>query len=236
MKVLSYYKFGLSLTLLTILLSCSQQKSDVQTEESNDNSPALLIKPISVISGKAYEEELLVATQKDPKRMGLYNAKKEVLLPIIYDEVFSGLVNPYYVVVVENGRQGLFDIKGKRICESIYDGFLLSPSDSSIIGAYLGSQEKWRIINHKGTRVFAEDYPQIQFLQKGLVVLQNENYKYSLASIKGTLMTKFEFEMLQGIEENKLEEKWYIENDIVAKAIVGMETIYINSKGKTIAK
>ncbi|MEZ4980040.1 MAG: hypothetical protein R2769_00310 [Saprospiraceae bacterium] len=46
---------------------------------------------------------------------------KKLFLP--FTTIFSGFVNPHYVVVVENGQYGLFDLKGNRIFESIYNGF-----------------------------------------------------------------------------------------------------------------
>jgi hypothetical protein len=174
MNILSKYRFQLSFIFLTFLFSCSQQESNAQTEKTEEPGQELIVKPLGVIIGEEYKEELFVAIDPKTKKMGLIDSKNEEILPMTFDEVYSGLVNPYYVVVYENGHKGLFDLDGKRICESTYDGFMISPSDSSIIGAYMHSQEKWRLINNKGEKVFSEDYAKIEFLQKGLVILQKK--------------------------------------------------------------
>ena len=205
-------------------------------ESEASNSEGIEFEALAVVSGEKYNEELFIATKADPKKMGLYNSKREELIPIIYDGIFSGFVNPHYVSVSQNRHSGLFDLKGNQVCEIKYNGFVLSPSDPTIIGAYLGSQEKWRVIDNKGKSVFSEDFTKIQFLEKDLVILQNDDFKCSLASIKGELITEFEFELLQGLDKNKATEKWYVDNDIVATAFLDVETIYINSKGKLVKK
>ena len=222
--------------LLTALLSFSQQEFRLTEDLIEAPDQEVVFKPLGIIVGEAYRENLFVAIQQNPQRMGLYNEQKEEILPIIYDEVYSGLVNPHYVVVVENRLKGLFDVQGRRVCESIYSGFTLSPSDSTVIGAYLGRQEKWRVIDNKGERVFPEDYTKIEFLQKGLVILQNEDYKGCLASVSGELVTPFEFEGLQGVRVDNAQQEWYEENDIVARAILGLGNIYLNSKGEIVNK
>ncbi|MGH1434365.1 MAG: hypothetical protein ACRBG0_07895 [Lewinella sp.] len=237
MKALFKKKFQIPLVLITVLFSCSQQKSGTQEEKIGENSHELVFKPLDIIVGEEYEEELLVATDQATQKMGLYSSEKQEILPVIYDEVYSGLVNPYYVVVLENRLQGLFDVKGNRVCESLYHGFVLS-SDPSIMMAYLGiaGQEKWIVINNEGQRIFDEAYTSVEFISKDLVILRNDEYKCSLASVKGNFITAFEFELLEGIRENERNEKWYIDNDIVATAYVELARIFINSKGEIIEK
>ncbi len=236
MQVVSKYNVQILLATLVFLFSCKQQTGKAQEEKKNEPKQEVTLKPLKAITGEDYREKLFIAIDPISKKMGLLNFNKVEILPMKFDEIYSGFVNPHYVVVYENRGKGLFDLKGKRICESIYDGFLLSPSDSSTIGAYLGSEEKWRIFNGKKERVFAEDYAKIEFLPKGLVLLQKEDLSSSLASISGDLITDFKFQLLQRLDENKAREQWYVEHDIVATAVEGLQTIYINSKGKRVAQ
>lgn len=236
MNILSWNRFQLMLVFLTFLCSCSQQESNAQAEKTDKLGQELIVKPLGVIVGEEYKEKLFVVIDPESKKMGLIDSKNKEILPTVFDEIYSGLVNPYYVVVYENRHKGLFDLRGNRICESIYDGFTLSPSDSSIIGAYLHSQEKWRVINNKGEKIFSEDYAKIEFLQKGLVILQKEDYSSSLASINGESITGFKFQLLHAINKKRAGEKWYVDNDIVARAVEGLETIFVNSKGETVYK
>lgn len=57
--------------------------------------------------------------------------------------------------------------------------------------------------------------------------MRNDEYKCSLASVKGNFITAFEFELLEGIRENEMNEKWYIDNDIVAVTYVELKSILI---------
>ncbi len=102
---------ALSVSLLIIALACLRpQESAAQTETFTELTPEIILTPLGIITGEEYEEPLYVATTPGSTKMGLYNASKEAVLPIIFDEVYSGLVNPYYVVVVENRLKGLFDV------------------------------------------------------------------------------------------------------------------------------
>jgi len=236
MKVLSKYRVQFLLVILSFLFSCKQEKGKAQEEKRDKVSQELTLKPLDIITGEGYTQNLYIVIDPKTQKMGLLNANYVEILPINFDEIYSGFVNPYYVVVYENKRKGLFNLEGKRICESIYNGFLLSPSDSSIIGAYLGGQEKWRILNDKMESVFSEDFAKIEFLQKGLVILQREDLSCSLASINGDLITGFKFQLLQVLDKNRANEKWFVDNNIVATALEGIQTIYINSEGEIVDK
>ncbi len=236
MKVLLYNKFQVYFVLVLILCSCNPPEKATPKSEIKEKVEDSLSKPLKVILGQEYHDKLFVVTNPVSKKVGLYNSKEEEILPTIYDEIYSSFVNPHYVAVVESRKEGLFDLSGKRICESIYNGFLISPSDSSIIGAYLGSQEKWKIFNVQGTPIFSETYTKIQFLPNGLVILQKEDYKSSLASITGEFITPFEFDLLLELKEDKRTEKWYVDNDIIATAVDGMRTVFVNSKGVVVDK
>ncbi|MEZ5058849.1 MAG: WG repeat-containing protein [Saprospiraceae bacterium] len=191
---------------------------------------------METIIGEPYKEQLFTKTNRLTRKMGLYNADNEEIIPPIYDEIFSGFVNPHYVVVVENGQYGLFDLKGNRIFESIYNGFVLAPADSSIISAYQFSKENWVLLKTNGERVFPEAYSKIIQLQKGFVVLQKEDLSSALANISGEPITGFDFSSMGGLNENSPDAEWYEENDVVASATSGLETIFINSKGEVVKR
>jgi len=222
------------LFLLFIILGCSEPKKGVA--DFSHNNEILLLSPMTVISGESYPQNLFVGTKSNTKKVGLYDSNQNEILPMKYEEIFSGFMNPHYVVVVEARLQGLFDVLGRKVCESRYSGFILSPSDPTIIGAYIGKEEKWRVINDQGENVFLEDYSKIEFLQNDLVILQNQVQKSCLASINGTFITQFQFDLLKGLDERRRKEKWYTENDIVATAMKELQTIYINSVGNIVEK
>lgn len=220
--------------ILIPLFSFCLQKSFAQKTVLTTNGVELTLEPISIIIGEEYPGKLFVSINSENGKMGLFSENEKEVLPAIYDEVYSSIVNPHYIVVVEDRRKGLFDLKGNRICESNYDGFTVSPSDSSVFGAYIGHQEKWRVLDNKGNSVFSEDYTKVQFLQKDLVILQQEDLSSCLASIRGNLITDFKFQLLQGVQDNSPNIDWFNENDIVATAVSGLQTIYVNSKGEIV--
>ena len=63
--------------LLTALLSFSQQEFRLTEDLIEAPDQEVVFKPLGIIVGEAYRENLFVAIQQNPQRMGLYNEQKE---------------------------------------------------------------------------------------------------------------------------------------------------------------
>ncbi|MEZ4980039.1 MAG: hypothetical protein R2769_00305 [Saprospiraceae bacterium] len=91
-------------------------------------------------------------------------------------------------------------------------------------------------LKNKWRAGFPEAYSKIIQLQKGFVVLQKEDLSSALANISGEPITGFDFSSMGGLNENSPDAEWYEENDVVASATSGLETIFINSKGEVVKR
>lgn len=185
-------KFLISILVLTAILSCSENKSNLpsgspKTVLSNELYGQLIEKYDSIA-----DYEFGYAVVKKGK-YGILDYKGQEVLGCVYDTIFS--INPDVKVLKQNDKYGFIEYNGNKITEIDNDDVKFKPDciDSKIIAVKKG--KLWGIIDLNGNVLIPFEYDNIAAIDSHNAVV-GKSGKYGLIDSIGNFTVELKYDTI----------------------------------------
>lgn len=199
--------------LFIVVASCNQQVKN-KKEKEMPKTREILKGYLDTIQGEAvwicedpayeadafddstseYASVMKMDADRNPLGMGIINRKGEIMVPIIYDGLFTGSSNGYFLVIKDdkdgNDKYGMVNLEGREIVSPQYDYIEPNPIDGFI---HVTKGEKTGLINTKGEIVIPVMYASLITANEGMIAFMNVPQRWGYINLKNEVIIKPEF-------------------------------------------
>lgn len=127
---------------------------------------------------------------------GFVNQKGKVIIPHIYDTIYSGFTSGF-ASVGKNNRAGLIDKKGRMIVAFNYKE--IGEITKTLI-AVKDQRGLWGFCNHEGEPVIKPAYQNFHFASRGKIIVQKEG-KWGIINEEGVTVLEHIYKMIKPYTE-----------------------------------
>jgi hypothetical protein len=156
-------------------------------------------------STSEYASVMKMDADRNPLGMGIINRKGEIMVPVIYDGLFTGFSDGYWLVIRDDqfgkDQYGMVNAEGKEIVPPQYDNISQKPVEGLL---RVGKDEKYGIINTKGEVIIPVIYGDVMPAKEGMVAFMSEPQRWGYLNVKNEVVIKPEFTFCDAFENGKV--------------------------------